>query len=499
MNFDVVVVGGGGSGLAAAIEAATSGAAVVCLEKNPTCGGTTARSIGSISASRTRHQARAGIVDTPELHYNDIPLFAKHIPRGDNDALRRVLAEKVPETFDWLCKLGVEFFGPLEEPPNSKPRMHNVLPNSRAYIYHLEREARRRGVRILTSARALRLVSDAGRVVGVEVERPGAGTQVIHGPRGIVLAAGDYAADPDMKLRYIGEAAARTTPINPTSTGDGIRLGLAAGGHIINGDLFGGGIRFSPPLEPSWISRLPPSPWIMRPTNFLLQHAPLALVRRFVMGFLTTVLVPALEMFEEGAILVNANGERFADETRRMLWELADQPDGLAYLVLDAAVANKFRQWPHYVSTAPGFAYAYLQDYERNRPDLITKAATLEELAAAIKADPARLAATVQEYNSNAVGEGRSLPGRGHRPALGGGPYYALGPVRNYINYTDGGLSVNEHLQVLTADGKPIPGLFAAGSNGQGGLLLKGHGHHLGWAFTSGRIAGRNAAEGVSA
>jgi predicted oxidoreductase len=58
---------------------------------------------------------------------------------------------------------------------------------------------------------------------------------------------------------------------------------------------------------------------------------------------------------------------------------------------------------------------------------------------------------------------------------------------------------VNEHLQVLTADGKPIPGLFAAGSNGQGGLLLKGHGHHLGWAFTSGRIAGRNAAEGVSA
>ncbi len=28
---------------------------------------------------------------------------------------------------------------------------------------------------------------------------------------------------------------------------------------------------------------------------------------------------------------------------------------------------------------------------------------------------------------------------------------------------------------------------------GQGGLLLKGHGHHLGWAFTSGRLAGRYA------
>ncbi len=39
-----------------------------------------------------------------------------------------------------------------------------------------------------------------------------------------------------------------------------------------------------------------------------------------------------------------------------------------------------------------------------------------------------------------------------------------------------------------------LPGLYGAGSSGQGGLLLEGHGHHLGWAFTSGRIAGRNAA-----
>ena len=37
------------------------------------------------------------------------------------------------------------------------------------------------------------------------------------------------------------------------------------------------------------------------------------------------------------------------------------------------------------------------------------------------------------------------------------------------------------------------PGLYAAGSTGQGGLLLKGHGHHLAWAFVSGRRAGRRA------
>jgi fumarate reductase flavoprotein subunit len=49
-------------------------------------------------------------------------------------------------------------------------------------------------------------------------------------------------------------------------------------------------------------------------------------------------------------------------------------------------------------------------------------------------------------------------------------------------------------LRVVGRSGQPIRGLWAAGSAGQGGVLLNGHGHHLGWAFTSGRLAGRNAA-----
>ena len=38
---------------------------------------------------------------------------------------------------------------------------------------------------------------------------------------------------------------------------------------------------------------------------------------------------------------------------------------------------------------------------------------------------------------------------------------------------------------------------IAAGFTGMGGALLEGHGHHLGWAFTSGRFAGRYAASEV--
>jgi fumarate reductase flavoprotein subunit len=53
---------------------------------------------------------------------------------------------------------------------------------------------------------------------------------------------------------------------------------------------------------------------------------------------------------------------------------------------------------------------------------------------------------------------------------------------------------VSSGMNVLDSLGNSIKGLFAAGSNGQGGMLLEGHGHHLLWAFVSGRIAGKNAA-----
>jgi fumarate reductase flavoprotein subunit len=60
--------------------------------------------------------------------------------------------------------------------------------------------------------------------------------------------------------------------------------------------------------------------------------------------------------------------------------------------------------------------------------------------------------------------------------------------------HAEGGLAVDLEHRVLGPDDTPIQGLYAAGSTGQGGLLLRGHGHHLAWAFASGRRAGRNAA-----
>ena len=196
-----------------------------------------------------------------------------------------------------------------------------------------------------------------------------------------------------------------------------------------------------------------------------------------------------------GAILVNKAGERFADESKPIVYEIAQQPEQVAYILFDAAVAARFSRWPDYISTAPGIGYAYLADYERTRPDLVHKAETLEALGPLVGADGDKLAQTIERYNAGTATDG--VPPRGNRPPIARAPFYALGPLRNYVNYTDGGLAVNRSLQVLGPGDRPIPGLFAAGSTGQGGLLLKGHGHHLGWAFTSGRIAGRHAAQAL--
>jgi len=487
VSADVVVVGGGGTGLAAAIAARSHGASVLLLEKNAKLGGSTAWSIGSITATGTPHQRRQGIEDSPDAHCEDMPLFAQGLAGRDNDPLRRILCEHVPETFAWLHSLGVRFYGPMPEPPHRVPRMHNVLPNSRSYIYHLERHARRIGVEIRCDTAARRLVRDAGRVVGVDTTSP-AGPARMLASRGVVLAAGDFTSGAELKRRFISEQAAKVQGVNPTATGDGQTMALEVGARIVNGDLaLGPEVRFVPPQREGLVRRLPPWPALAAFMAWSLDHMPPALLRPFVMSFVTTALAPSPALFEAGAVLVNRQGERFCDEQGEPALALPDQPDGQACILLDEKIAQKFSAWPNFVSTAPGVAYAYLADYRRNRKDVFHSAPTLAGLAERIGVPAAALEEAVRPQHA----PGSNRP---PRAALDQAPFYALGPVRSVFVHNEGGLAVDLEHRVLGPDDQPIRGLFAAGATGQGGLLLKGHGHHLAWAFTSGRRAGRIAA-----
>jgi succinate dehydrogenase/fumarate reductase flavoprotein subunit len=483
-TFDVVVVGGGGAGLAAAIEARERGRSVVLLEKNPQAGGSTAWSIGSVTSSGTPHQRRRGIADSPADHWADMPGFAGELAGRDNDALRRVLCDEIPATFQWLLDSGVRFMGPMPEPPHRQPRMHNVLPNSRSFIYHLTRRARRAGVEIRTGMRVNAIVQQDGRVTGVDAECDGAPWR-FNARGGVVLAAGDFTNGPEFKARFMGPQEAKVEGVNLTATGDGQRLGEALGARIVNGDLaLGPEIRFIAPATENFMRRLPPWRWLAVVMEWAIDHVPPFILRPLMMKFLTTALAPSTALFDAGAVLVNRRGERFGDERDRPAWRLPDQPDKLGYILIDAALAQRFSAWPDFISTAPGVAYAYVPDYRRNRPDVFTEAPTIAALAARLGMDATALA--------RSAGEGAVRP-------LGAGPYVAMGPVRSVFVHSEGGLAVDAGHRVLGDGDLPVQGLYAAGSTGQGGLLLKGHGHHLAWAFVSGRRAGRFAAEAVTA
>jgi succinate dehydrogenase/fumarate reductase flavoprotein subunit len=483
---DVIVVGGGGSGLAAAAEAARLGRSVILLEKNPQTGGSTSWSVGSVTATNTPHQKRAGIQDSPQEHFEDLAAHAGPLAPRDNLALRRILADNTTDMLEWLMRLGVVFVGPMPEPPHRYPRMHNVVPNSKSFAYHLTRHCRDLGVDIRVNTASSRLVKENGRGSAV-VAQDSSGARILFRARGgVVLASGDYSGDPELKRQLASRDVADVEAVNASSTGDGHRMALALGASVVNGDIVRGPImRFIPPTRSNFIQRLPPTKPVAQLIAWSMNVLPQWILRPFLMSFLTTALGPSLDLFKQGAILVNNRGERFVDELGKPAYGVASQPDRIAYIVFDDALAEKFGAWPYFVSTAPGVAYAYLKDYRRNRSDIYHEADALAGLAESMHLPAEKLAATLAEYNAS---------GRGARPALIRKPYYALGPIKSYVVFTDGGLKVSEGLEVLGGDGAPIPGLYAAGSTGQGGLLLEGHGHHLGWAFISGRIAGRNAA-----
>ena len=472
-QFDVVVVGGGGSGLAAAIEARNAGARVVLLEKNEKLGGSTAWSIGSITTTGSPHQKRAGVQDSPDDHFMDMPLFAPDLLDRDNDELRRILCDEIPDAFRWLLSLGVRFFGPMPEPPHRQPRMHNVLPNSRSFIHHLEKRARKTGVDIRTGSRVVRLATEGHAVVGVETDRVR-----FRAERGVILGAGDFTNDPELKARYMGAREAQVQAVNVTATGDGQKMALELGARVVNGDLaLGPEIRFLPPAQTTLLRRLPPWPLLAQTMAWSMAHLPMSLLRPFIMSFVTTALAPSLELFRQGAILVNREGDRFCDENDQPAFALAEQPRKQGYILLGGEVARRFSKWPHFVSTAPGVAYAYIPDYRRNRPDAFNQANSFAQLAAKLNLPPKRL----QQALENTTGFDQP-------------PYVALGPVCSVFVHNEGGLAVDSQHRVLGENDQAIPGLYAVGSTGQGGLLLKGHGHHLAWAFVSGRRAGRIAA-----
>jgi len=494
-THDVIVVGGGGSGLAAAVSAAENGATVLLLEKEAQLGGTTGIAVGSFTASCTVYQQRAGIDDNPDDHEEDASKFGPpEYQARNNSELRRFLLGEAANTLNWLIDMGLAFHGPSPEPPNRVHRMHNVVPNAKAYIATLQSRLLRYGGTILCNVPVRELTTADGRVTGL-VACVGGEQRRFRARWGVVLAAGDYANSPELIARHKGPQFANIEGINPYSTGDGHCLAESVGAKMVNMDVaYGPELRFVAPLDKGFMQLLPASGPLARLMGKLMPLVPGFVMNAMIKRLLVTWQHPEDSLLGDGAILVNARGERFCNETVSPDREIAvaSQPDKICYILLDERLVERYSGWPHFISTAPEIAYAYVKDYLRLRRDVAVAGDSPEAVAVARNVPADALRTTVGTWNRCAAQGYSDRFGRtGSTEPLSGSRWVLLGPAKAYFTTTEGGAAINQRMQVLDEAGRPIPGLYAVGQNGLGGQVLWGHGLHIAWALTSGRLAGQ--------
>ncbi len=473
-DCDVIVVGAGGSGLAAALSATESGASVLMLEKRSQVGGTSRMAVGSLSAAGTQLQRQAGVVDNVQDFVTDMQAFTADLLPHDNAQLREVLAQHAASTVDWLSGLGVVFVGPYPEPPHRVPRMHNAVPGASAIIDRLLKACHQRGVTIVTQANATGLRhDDTGRVTGMAYEVDGVPHHA-NAHRGVILASGDFSGNDSMRSAHLPTAAARAIPINPGNTGLMFEAAAQLGAQCLNMQrVFGPQMRFPAGTQASLADRMPSWPWLSRLAAIFFEHAPASLKKTLAKPLMMAHMSPSEQLFAKGAVLVDDQGHRLNHEQPAQAIAMTATRRG--FIVMDEAVAQQFNALPYFISTAPGIAYAFMDDYFKGRPDITFQARDIPALARSMgMPDAHALSASVAGIKAQA--------------------WVALGPVQAMLTTTEGALAVNAHGQVLGAGDQPIPGLYAVGSIGQGGLLLRGHGLHLAWAYTSGRLAGQHAA-----
>ena len=495
-EYDVIIVGGGGSGLAAAVRALEKGASVLVLEKQSQLGGTTGMAIGSFTANGTSMQRQAGIDDSADAHEEDAGKFAiPEIEEHSNNELRRFFLGQTSETLEWLRGMGLYFHGPNPEPPNRVPRMHNIVPNAKAYIAAFQSQIIKRKGTIVCSAPVLELLSNGKQITGVVASIAGE-RKSISAKRGVVLAAGDYANSPEIIARFKGHQFKSIEGVNPKACGDGHLLAEQVGAQLLNMDItYGPELRFVPPPGDPFEQLLPTSGLLAKLMGRLVPFLPQTLINWRIKRLLLTWQHPENSLFDDGAILVNSEGRRFCNEKDSPQREIAisEQPGKLAYILLDQRIAAHYSQWPHFISTAPKIAYAYVDDYLKLRPDVSEEAPSLKELARQRNLNVEHLTAAVEQFNQYVTGENTDSCGRTEDThPLTGHRWVLLGPAKAYFTTTEGGVAINQRLQALNESGNTIPGLYAIGCNGLGGQVLWGHGLHIAWAITSGRLVGEH-------
>lgn len=472
VDAEVVIVGAGVAGLAAGLAAIENGVKPVILEK-----GSTSRSGGGVhGAVNTKLQSQSGIEFSPLDVDKLIKAEMKNSGMNADESLLRVWAAESGAVLDKIIDL-VEQDGvksrintlPLPDynqeeqeyfTEGAYPVGHAVGPgdaNGPAIDALTKKISSEGGEFYYDTAGAVLIQDDDGAVVGV-YGKASDGTFVrFNASKGVIVTTGEYGNDPAMVNEFVPQVAGlglNCFYAPPVNTGDGHRMMVWAGAQM----------------------QRPP-------------HAPMTAC---------TFLVPQPVPF----LLVNKQGERFQNEASSNFIafnSVGHQPDLTAFQVFDSRwvdVCNdlKVMTWEN----------TFLPDEEKKAEveEASLKADTLEELAELMGVDVDAFVATVERRNALADAghdDDFGLPiDRLRATKIVDPPFFANQNVLIGYGVCLGGVWVNKRMEVLSADGSVIPGLYAAG-NTVGRRFGTSYFQELcglsnGMADAHGYVAGRSAA-----
>ena len=489
VDTDIVIVGAGGAGMTAAIAAAEAGKNVVIVESQAMVGGNSVRATGGMNAADTPAQDEnefaesAGVEKTLETaasewagnetitaladtvagqwaeyqanpvgYFDSVELMELDTligGHGINDpALVETLCSNSADAVAWLGEQGIELSSVGAAGGASVKRIHRpvddqglVISVGSYMIPRLQAKCEELGVEFIMNTTANEILTDAnGAAVGIAAtDKNGAAVTV--NAKAVILATGGFGANLDMVVEYKPDLAGFMTTNAPGAQGQGIDMAVAIGAGTVDMDQ----IQIHPTVEANTA----------------------ALITEGLRG--------------DGAILVNAEGNRFTDEvgTRDVVSaaEIA-QTGSYSWLVIDQAMAD---------------ASSVIQGYIKNGYTVTGE--TYEELAEAMGVDAAAFAATMDKWNAAvAAGVDEEFGRTSFTNPLDTAPYYAI-KVTAGIHHTMGGLTINPQTQVLAGDGTVIDGLYAAGEvtgGVHGGNRLGGNA--VADFVVFGRIAGEQAA-----
>ena len=452
-NYDVVVIGAGGAGFSAAITARNAGANVVLLEKMPAVGGNSLISGAEMNAAKNWVQPKLGINDdSPELHAQDT--FKGGDGKGDMKVIN-VMTHEALDAAKW-CRdyLGVRFEDDNLFFFGGHSRKRALIPvghTGTEFIAKFQAKADELGIPVITNMKAEELIKNKdGRVVGVKATMDGS-EYTFNAKGGVVLATGGFGANPEMVKKYNPKIDERfKTTDAPGSTGEALYMAERAGAELVNM----GYIQTYPICDP-------------------------------ISGAIELIADARFD----GAIMLNQEGKRFVEELQRR--------DVLSEAILNQTGRYCWVLWNDKIGSISNTVKAHANEYEAfTKQGIMTTCDDLKCIADFTKIPFDQLRKTVKRVSDMAgKGNDKDFNHRSGLVDMQQGKYYVIKAVPS-THHTMGGVRINEKAEALTAEGKVIPGLWAAGE-----VTGVTHGTNRlgGNAYTDiivfGRIAGEAAAK----